>query len=299
MPRKVSLHDLQRKRDKGQPITMLTAYDYPAAKLVDEAGVDAILVGDTLAMTVLGHRDTVSVTVDDMLHHCKAVARGASRALLVGDMPFMSYQVSRREAVRNAGRYMKEAHMDAVKLEGGVEVAETVRSIVSAGVPVMGHVGLTPQTATQLGGYKVQATTAAAALKLRDDALALQEAGCFAVVLEAVPSAVAQAVTEKLSVPTIGIGAGAGCAGQVLVFHDVLGLFDGFVPKFVKQFAQLREPMLQALQAFRCEVEAGTFPGEAHGYSLDAAEWQGFLQADALNTARQDETARGRSGAKP
>lgn len=258
---------------------MLTAYDYPAAKLVDEAGVDAILVGDTLAMTVLGHRDTVSVTVDDMLHHCKAVARGASRALLVGDMPFMSYQVSRREAVRNAGRYMKEAHMDAVKLEGGSEMAETVRAIVAAGVPVMGHVGLTPQTATQLGGYKVQATTASAALKLRDDALALQGAGCFAVVLEAVPAVVAQAVTEKLAIPTIGIGAGAGCAGQVLVFHDVLGLFDGFVPKFVKQFAQLREPMLQALQAFRCEVEAGEFPGEAHSYTMDESELRRFLQA--------------------
>ena len=280
MPQKVSLHDLQRKRDKGQPITMLTAYDYPAAKLVDEAGVDAILVGDTLAMTVLGHRDTVSVTVDDMLHHCKAVSRGASRALLVGDMPFMSYQVSRREAVRNAGRYMKEAHMDAVKLEGGREVAATVKAIVSAGVPVMGHVGLTPQTATKLGGYKVQAASADAALKLRDDALALQEAGCFAVVLEAVPAPVAQAVTGKLTIPTIGIGAGAGCAGQVLVFHDVLGLFDDFVPKFVKQFAQLREPMLQALTAFRREVEAGEFPGKAHSYAMDESELQRFLQGD-------------------
>ena len=259
---------------------MLTAYDYPAAKLVDEAGVDAILVGDTLAMTVLGHRDTVSVTVDDMLHHCKAVARGASRALLVGDMPFMSYQVSRREAVRNAGRYLKEAHMDAVKLEGGVELAGTVRAIVAAGVPVMGHVGLTPQTATKLGGYKVQATSAEAALKLCDDALALQDAGCFAVVLEAVPAPVAQAVTEKLTIPTIGIGAGAGCAGQVLVFHDVLGLFDDFVPKFVKQFAQLREPMLQALEAFRCEVESGEFPGDAHSYAMDASELRRFLQAD-------------------
>ena len=280
MPRKVTLHDLQRKRNNGQPITMLTAYDYPAAKLVDEAGVDAILVGDTLAMTVLGHRDTVSVTVDEMLHHCKAVARGASRALLVGDMPFMSYQVSRREAVRNAGRYLKEAHVDAVKLEGGSEVAATVRAIVSAGVPVMGHVGLTPQTATQLGGYKVQATSAETALKLRDDALALQEAGCFAVVLEAVPAPVAQAVTAKLTIPTIGIGAGAGCAGQVLVFHDVLGLFDDFVPKFVKQFAQLREPMLQALTAFRREVEAGEFPGKAHSYAMDESELQRFLQAD-------------------
>ena len=280
MPRKVSLHDFQIKRDKGQRITMLTAYDYPAAKLVDEAGVDAVLVGDTLAMTVLGHRDTVSVTVDEMLHHCKAVARGASRALLVGDMPFMSYQVSRRESVRNAGRYMKEAHMDAVKLEGGKEVAETVRAIVSAGVPVMGHVGLTPQTATQLGGYKVQATSAEAALKLRDDALALQDAGCFAVVLEAVPAAVAQAVTDRLTVPTIGIGAGAGCAGQVLVFHDALGLFDEFVPKFVKQFAQMREPMLEALKSYRREVEAGEFPGQAHSYGIDDSELQRFLQAD-------------------
>jgi len=280
MPRKVSLQDFQRKRDKGEPISMLTAYDYPAARLVDEAGVDAILVGDTLAMTVLGHRDTVSVTVDDMLHHCKAVARGASRALLVGDMPFMSYQVSRPEAVRNAGRYMKEAHMDAVKLEGGIQVAETVRAIVSAGVPVMGHVGLTPQTATQLGGYKVQAATAEAALKLRDDALALQEAGCFAVVLEAVPAAVAQVVTERMSIPTIGIGAGAGCSGQVLVFHDVLGLFDDFVPKFVKQFGQLREPMLKALTAYRCEVEAGEFPGQAHSYTMDESELRRFLEAD-------------------
>ena len=280
MPRKVSLQDFQHKRDKGQPITMLTAYDYPAARLVDEAGVDAILVGDTLAMTVLGHRDTVSVTVDDMLHHCKAVARGASRALLVGDMPFMSYQVSRPEAVRNAGRYMKEAHMDAVKLEGGTRVAETVQAIVSAGVPVMGHVGLTPQTATQLGGYKVQATSAEAALKLRDDALALQEAGCFAVVLEAVPAAVAQAVTERMTIPTIGIGAGAGCSGQVLVFHDVLGLFDDFVPKFVKQFAHLREPMLKALTAYRSEVEAGEFPGQAHSYTMDDSELRRFLEAD-------------------
>ena len=280
MPPKVSLQEFQRKRDQGQSISMLTAYDYPAAKLVDEAGVDAILVGDTLAMTVLGHRDTVSVTVDEMLHHCKAVARGASRALLVGDMPFMSYQVSRREAVRNAGRYMKEAHMDAVKLEGGNEVADTVRAIVSAGVPVMGHVGLTPQTATQLGGYKVQATSAEAALKLRDDALALQDAGCFAVVLEAVPAAVAQAVTEKLTIPTIGIGAGVECSGQVLVFHDVLGLFEDFVPRFVKQFAQLREPILQALKAYRCEVQAGEFPGQRHSYTMDESELHRFLEAN-------------------
>ena len=275
MPRKVSLHDLQRKRDKGQPITMLTAYDYPAAKLVDEAGVDAILVGDTLAMTVLGHRDTVSVTVDDMLHHCKAVARGASRALLVGDMPFMSYQISRREAVRNAGRYMKEAHMDAVKLEGGNEVAATVRAIVSAGVPVMGHVGLTPQTATKLGGYKVQATTAEAALKLRNDALALQEAGCFAVVLEAVPSAVAQAVTEKLSVPTIGIGAGAGCAGQVLVFHDVPGAFR----RLRAQIRQAVRPVARANAASLAGVQVRSGSGESFRERRTVMAWMNLNSA--------------------
>jgi len=277
MSKKVTILDIQRKKIEQQPITMLTAYDYPGATMVDEAGIDIILVGDSLAMTVLGYPDTVSITVDEMLHHCKAVARGAKRAFLVGDMPFMSYQISPSEAVRNAGRYMKEAGMDAVKLEGGREVLEAVRAIVAAGIPVMGHLGLTPQTATKLGGYKVQAKTASAAQRLREDALALQEAGCFSIVLEAIPASIGETVSKELSIPTIGIGAGAGCDGQVLVFHDILGLFDRFVPKFVKQYATLRQPILDALQAYREEVEAGTFPAKEHTFTINEEELQLFL----------------------
>ena len=257
MAKKISILDLQQKKANGQPITMLTAYDYPGATLVDEAGVDIILVGDSVAMTVLGHPDTVSITVDEMLHHCKAVARGTKSAFLVGDMPFMSYQIDLVDAVRNAGRFMKEARMDSIKLEGGREVAKTVRAIVQAGIPVMGHLGLTPQTATKLGGYKVQARTAEGAQQLLDDALTLQNAGCFSLVLEAVPATVAEAVSEQLDIPTIGIGAGPGCDGQVLVFHDVLGLFDRFVPKFAKQYAKLRQPMLDAFKEYVAEVESG------------------------------------------
>lgn len=274
---KISILDLQQKKADGQPITMLTAYDYPGALLVDEAGIDLILVGDSLAMTVLGHPNTVSVTVDEMLHHCKAVARGAKRAFLIGDMPFMSYQIEHSEAVRNAGRFLKEGNMDAIKLEGGREVAETIQAIVAAGIPVMGHLGLTPQTATKLGGYKVQGKTAAAAQKLLEDALILQEAGCFAIVLEAIPAAVGQMVSQKLAVPTIGIGAGPHCDGQVLVFHDILGLFDRFTPKFVKRYADLRQPILEALRAYRREVEAREFPSEAHSFNIDEAELQLFL----------------------
>lgn len=277
MADKVSILDLQQKKQASRPITMLTAYDYPGAKLVDEAGVDIILVGDSLAMTVLGHPNTVAVTMDEMLHHCRAVARGTQRAFLVGDMPFMSYQIDRVEAIRNASRFLKEAGMAAVKLEGGQEVVETVRAIVQAGIPVMGHVGLTPQTATKLGGLKVQAKTAAAARRLKEDALALQEAGCFALVLEAVPAPVAQAVSRELAIPTIGIGAGPGCDGQVLVFHDVLGLFDEFVPKFVKQYANLRQPMLDAFKAYIAEVEAGAFPTPAHSFKINEDELQLFL----------------------
>lgn len=272
MSKKVSILDLQQKKVDQKPITMLTAYDYPGAKLVDEAGIDLILVGDSLAMTVLGHPDTVSVTVDEMLHHCKAVARGAERAFLVGDMPFMSYQIDRSESIRNAGRFIKEGGMDAIKLEGGHEVVETVQAIVKAGIPVMGHLGLTPQTATKLGGFKVQAKTAEAAQRLIDDALALQEAGCFAIVLEAVPAPIAEAVSKKLTIPTIGIGAGVGCDGQVLVFHDVLGLFDRFTPKFVKRYAELRQPIIDAFQNYRQEVETRAFPTDAHSFSISPEE---------------------------
>ena len=274
---KVSILDLQQKKVEGRPITMLTAYDYSGASLVDKAGLDLILVGDSLAMTVLGHPNTVSVTVEEMLHHCKAVARGAKRAFLIGDMPFMSYQVERGEAIRNAGRFLKEGGMDAVKLEGGREVADTIRAIVAAGIPVMGHLGLTPQSATKLGGFKVQGKTAAAAQRLLEDALLLQEAGCFAIVLEAIPAPVGKTVSQKLAIPTIGIGAGPNCDGQVLVFHDVLGLFDRFTPKFAKRYADLREPILTALRTYRQEVEAGDFPTLAHSFSIDEAELQLFL----------------------
>ena len=221
--------------------------------------------------------NTVAATMEEMLHHCKAVARGASRAFLVGDMPFLSYQVDPTEAVRNAGRFIKEAGMDAVKLEGGREVVDTVRAIVRAGIPVMGHLGLTPQTATKLSGYKVQAKTSAAAQQLLEDAQALQEAGCFSIVIEAVPAPVGEFVSQKLSVPTIGIGAGPGCDGQVLVFHDVLGLFDRFTPKFVKRYAELHQSVLTALQAYRDEVESRTFPSAAHSYQVNEQELEPFL----------------------
>lgn len=269
---KVSIPDLQRKKAENRPLTMMTAYDYPGATLVDEAGIDLILVGDSLAMTVLGYEDTVSISVDEMLHHCKAVARGAKRAFLVGDMPFMSYNIERSESIRNAGRFIKEGRMHAVKLEGGREVVGTVRAIVEAGIPVMGHLGLTPQTATKLGGLKVQAKTAEAAKRLIDDALALQEAGVFALVLEAIPAIIAEAVTKTVEVPTIGIGAGVNCDGQVLVFHDMLGLFDRFTPKFVKRYAELRRPMLEALTLYREEVETRQFPTPAHSYALPKQE---------------------------
>lgn len=269
---KVSILDLQRKKEEGQPISMLTAYDYPGALLADEAGIDLILVGDSLAMTVLGHPNTVAVTVDEMLHHCKAVARGTKRAFTVGDMPFMSYQVERSEAVRNAGHFLKEGNMDSIKLEGGREVADTVRAIVAAGIPVMGHIGLTPQSATKLGGFKVQGKSAEAARRLLEDALLLEEAGCFAIVLEAIPAAVGRVVSQKLTIPTIGIGAGPDCDGQVLVFHDILGLFDRFTPRFVKRYANLRQPILEALQTYRREVEAREFPTPAHSFTIDEAE---------------------------
>jgi 3-methyl-2-oxobutanoate hydroxymethyltransferase len=274
---KVSVLDLQGKKAEGQPISMLTAYDYPGANLADEAGIDLILVGDSLAMTVLGHPNTVAVTVEEMLHHCKAVARGAKRAFLIGDMPFMSYQVERGEAVRNAGRFLKEGGMDAIKLEGGREVADTIRAIVAAGIPVMGHIGLTPQSATKLGGFKVQGKSAAAAQHLLEDAFILEEAGCFAIVLEAIPAPVGQAISQKLSIPTIGIGAGPGCDGQVLVFHDVLGLFDRFTPKFAKRYAELRQPILAALRQYRQEVEAREFPSAVHSFSIDEDELNLFL----------------------
>lgn len=276
--KKVSILDFQEKKKAKRPITMLTAYDYPGATLVDEAGADMILVGDSLAMTVLGHKNTVSVTMEEMLHHCKAVARGAQRAFLVGDMPFMSYQADIAEAVRNAGRFLKEAHMDAIKLEGGHDRLETISAIVRAGIPTVGHLGLTPQTATKLGGYKVQGTTANDAHTLLEDALALEKVGCFAVVLEMVPEVVAKTISERLTIPSIGIGAGNGCDGQVLVFHDVLGLFDQFVPKFVKHYADLRPTIVSALKTYCQEVESHQFPTAKHSFKMDSQEATLFLE---------------------
>ncbi len=276
--KKVTILDLKSKKKKGEPITMLTAYDYPTGLLVDQAGIDIILVGDSLAMVVLGHENTVAVTMDEMLHHCKAVARGAKNPLLVGDMPFMSYQVDVKEAVRNAGRFLKEGGMDVIKLEGGCDMAPTVKAIVDAGIPVMGHIGLTPQTVSKLGGYRVQGKDVAAAKALIDDAVALEGAGAFSLILEAIPGPVAKLITERVGIPTIGIGAGPDCDGQVLVIHDLIGLFDRFVPKFVKQYASIFPTILGALESYRDEVIAGEFPGPEHGYGMSEEALQALLE---------------------
>ena len=235
-----------KAKENGEKLTMLTAYDYSTAKLIDQAGIDAILVGDSLGNVMLGYEDTLSVTVDDMIHHGAAVARGAKEALVVIDMPFMSYQTSVYDAVVNAGRLMKEGRAQAVKLEGGVEVAPQIKAIVDAGIPVMAHIGLTPQSINAFGGFKVQGKSEAQAKKLIEDALAVQEAGAFAVTLECVPEKLATLVTKKLYIPTIGIGAGAGCDGQVLVYADMLGMFSDFTPKFVKRFAETGKLMTDA-----------------------------------------------------
>lgn len=269
---KVNVPDLIAAKRAGRRITMLTAYDAAFAKLVDAAGIDSILVGDSLGMVVLGHATTVPVTMDDMVSHCAAVARGASRPLLVGDLPFGSYQAGVADAMRNAARLLKEGGMDAVKLEGGREVVETVRALTDHGIAVMAHVGLTPQRVAQLGGYKVQAKTALAAQRLLDDALALEEAGAFAIVLEAVPAQVGALVTERLAIPTIGIGAGAQCDGQVLVLHDALGLYGSFAPKFAKRYADLGPVIVGALRDYDRDVREGTFPDEAHSFAMSERE---------------------------
>ncbi len=279
--KKVSILDIQKRKQNNVPITMLTTYDFTAAILVDQADIDIILVGDSLGMVMLGYSGTTGVTMDEMLHHCKAVARGASAALLVGDMPFMSYQADVAEAVRNAGRFLKEAGMECVKIEGGSETAATIRAIVRAGIPVMGHIGLTPQTVSQLGGFRIQGKTAASAQSLLKDALALQEAGCFSVVLEAVPAAVASYISQQLTIPTIGIGAGAGCDGQVLVYHDLLGLYDRLQPRFVKQYGAIGEAIVTAVQTYSEEVRSRAFPAEEHTYPMDEAEEAAFLAAVA------------------
>ena len=281
--KKVTTLTLRRKKQRGEAITMLTAYDYPTALAIDQSGVDVILVGDSLGMVVLGYPNTLPVTMEDMLHHCRAVARGAQYALLVGDMPFMSYQAAASDAVRNAGRFLQEAGMDAIKLEGGHERVDAIVAIHSAGIPVMGHLGLTPQSVHQLGGFRPQGREASAAQRLLDDALILQQAGCFSIVLESVPARLAKWISERLEIPTIGIGAGPGCDGQVLVTHDLLGLFDRFTPRFVKKYASLHEEMARAFTAYKAEVEAHAFPAEEHSVEMPEQEWQSFLEMEAAH----------------
>jgi 3-methyl-2-oxobutanoate hydroxymethyltransferase len=276
--KKVTIQTLRTKKQSGEPITMLTAYDYPTAMAIDQTGIDVILVGDSLGMVVLGYSNTLPVTMDEMLHHCRAVARGARTALLVGDMPFMSYQVSVPEAVRNAGRFLQEAGMDAIKLEGGRERLDGVRAIVAAGIPVMGHLGLTPQSVHQLGGFRPQGRQAGPAGRLLEDARLLQEAGCFSLVLESVPERLAAYITAHIQIPTIGIGAGASCDGQVLVTHDLLGLFDRFTPRFAKRYTNLYGEMLQAFAAYRTDVLAHSFPSQEHTIDMPDAEWQSFIE---------------------
>jgi 3-methyl-2-oxobutanoate hydroxymethyltransferase len=275
--KKVTTLTLRGKKARGETITMLTAYEYATALAIDRAGIDSILVGDSLGMVVLGYETTLPVTMDDMIHHCKAVARGAQYALLIGDMPFMSYQVSVEEAVGNAGRFLQEGGMDGVKLEGGRERLPAIEAIVGAGIPVQGHLGLTPQSVHQLGGFRAQGKTAPAAHRLVEDAMMLQEAGCFSLVLETIPARLARLMSERLEIPTIGIGAGVGCDGQVLVTHDLLGLFDRFTPRFVKKYADLHNEMAQAFAAYKTDVETGVFPAEGHSLDMPDEEWEKLM----------------------
>ncbi|MBI4323579.1 MAG: 3-methyl-2-oxobutanoate hydroxymethyltransferase [Candidatus Omnitrophica bacterium] len=269
---KVTIPDLLRKKPQGEKITMLTAYDYPIACLLDETGVDIILVGDSLGMVVLGYETTTPVTMEEMLHHARAVRRGVKRALLVGDMPFMSFHGSLTGTVENAGRFIQEAGCDAVKIEWKAGIEDVAKAIVDAGIPVMGHVGLTPQTAQAEGGLKVRGKDAESALRIITQAVALQEVGCFALVLECVPDVVAREITRKLSIPTIGIGAGPSCDGQVLVTYDVIGLFERFKPKFAKRYAEVAPAIRQAVSAFRLDVQQGRFPGPEQTFAMPEEE---------------------------
>jgi 3-methyl-2-oxobutanoate hydroxymethyltransferase len=266
--KKIMIPDLVTMKKEHKKISMITAYSFPQAQCVDEAGIDIILVGDSLGMVELGYRDTVPVTMDEMLNHTKAVMRGVKRAHVVGDMPFMSYNISREQAITNAGILYKDGLCDSVKLEGGLEMASTVNAIVKAGIPVFGHIGLTPQTAGMLGGFKVQGKSLDAARKVVDDAVALEQAGAFAVVLEAIPRQLAGIITEKLSIPTIGIGGGLDCDGQVLVLHDLVGLFRRFTPKFVKVYADMYTVQLDAVKKYIAEVQGKAFPAEEHTFTM-------------------------------
>jgi len=266
---RVTINQIKEMKQKGEKIAMLTAYDYTTAKIVDEVGIPLILVGDSLGMVVLGYETTIPVTMEEMLHHTKAVVRGTKQAMVIGDMPFMTYHISVAEALHNAARFIQEGGAQAVKLEGGVTVAEKVRRIVDCGIPVMGHIGLTPQSIHQFGGFKVQGRTPEAAIRLVKDAQALEEAGAFAIVLETVPAPLATLITQKVSIPTIGIGAGIGCDGQVQIINDILGSFTDFVPKHAKQYAKLVNIMSSAITEYYDEVKAGSFPTDKQSFSMD------------------------------
>lgn len=270
--------DIIAKKQKAEPIAMLTAYDFPTAKLLEEIGIDLILVGDSLGMVVLGYDSTVPVTMDEMLHHAKAVCRGAKNSLVIGDMPYLSYQIDIADAVRNAGRFVKEAGCSAVKMEGGSEYAEHVRALVRAGIPVMAHIGLTPQTATALGGYKVQGKDLESAKKIWNDAKILAKAGAFAILLECVPEGLAKKITDDIEVPTIGIGAGRYCDGQVLVFHDLVGLYPKFTPKFAKKYIDTAPIIKKAVEDFKNEVKNKTFPESCHSFTGNSKDIEEMLE---------------------
>ncbi len=275
---RVTIGELKEMKQRGEKIAMLTAYDYATAKLMDEVGVPLLLVGDSLGMVILGYESTIPVTMEEMLHHTKAVVRGTKRALVVGDMPFMTYHASISDALYNAGRFIQEGGAQAVKLEGGESMAEAVHRVVECGIPVMGHIGLTPQSIHQLGGFKVQGKTQEAAIRLLKDARALEEAGAFAIVIESIPAPLAKIITQKVSIPTIGIGAGPWCDGQVQVVSDLLGLFTDFVPKHAKQYARLFETIKSAVVDYIAEVQAGTFPTKKESYTIDESLLAGLEQ---------------------
>jgi 3-methyl-2-oxobutanoate hydroxymethyltransferase len=276
--KKLTIFDLQAKVDRGEKIFQVTAVDYPTAQLVDRAGIDCILIGDSLGMTALGYSGTVPVTMDEMIHHAKAISRGAKRAILVGDLPLGAYHASSADAVNSAMRMVKEGGADVVKLEGGEDFAPMAEAIVRAGIPVMGHIGLTPQLVSKIGGYKVQGKSAETGVQLLKDALSMERAGCFAIVLEAIPDRVAGLITERLKIPTIGIGAGPDCDGQNLVLHDMVGLFDRFTPKFVKRYANCWEMISNALAQFQDDVHKGEFPKAEHSFTMKEDEYQALLQ---------------------
>lgn len=289
--RKVTTKKIFEKKQRGEKIVTITSYDYSFAKLVDESGIDLILVGDSLSMVMLGYENTLSVTMDEMIHHTKAVSRGVSNALIVGDMPFLSYKIDVKEAVRNAGRFIQEGGAEAVKVEGGTEICPTIKAIVNADIEVMGHIGLTPQAIYRFGGFMVQGRTVDAAKKLVLDAINLQKAGCFSIVLESIPWQIAKLITESVDIPTIGIGAGPHCDGQIIVIHDMLGIFTEFKPKFVKYFGQVGEAMRTALKSYKDEVEQSVYPEKSHSYEYpsedlsEVKEW--FEQADLVEEAEK------------